>query len=63
MGMSGAVTEPAPDSGGSARDEEMRRYGIVRVPVDYFHFGEFRYTSHREAVAQARRVGASGDRV
>lgn len=39
---------------GSQDDNDMIKYGIMRVPVDYFHFGEFRYTSLREALAQAR---------
>lgn len=33
----------------------MATYGITRVPVDYYHFKEFRYTNLRDAVAQARR--------
>ena len=35
-------------------DEQMASYGITRVPVDYFHFREFRYTSLADAVAQAQ---------
>jgi hypothetical protein len=34
---------------------QMARYGITRVPVDYFHFREFRYTSFADALAQAQR--------
>jgi len=34
---------------------EMNRHGITRVPVDYFHYRDFRYTSLEDAVAQARR--------
>ena len=34
---------------------QMARYGITRVPVDYFHFREFRYTSLADALAQAQR--------
>ena len=33
----------------------MEKYGITRVPVDYFRLGEFRYTNLRDAIAQARR--------
>ena len=33
----------------------MERYGITRVPVDYFWFREFRYTNLKDAIAQARR--------
>ena len=35
--------------------EEMKKYGIDCVPVDYFHYREFRYTSLRDAIAQAKR--------
>jgi hypothetical protein len=33
--------------------DRMAEYGITRVPVDYFHFGEFRYTRLEDALAQA----------
>ena len=35
--------------------EEMAKYGIKRVPVDYFHYGQFRYTNLKDAIAQAER--------
>lgn len=35
--------------------EEMAKYGITRVPVDYFHYGSFRYTNLEDAVAEAKR--------
>jgi kynurenine formamidase len=35
--------------------EEMVKYGITRVPVDYFHYGNFRYTNLEDAVAEAKR--------
>ena len=35
--------------------EEMAKYGVVRVPVDYFYFGKFRYTNLADALAQAKR--------
>lgn len=41
--------------------EEMTRYGITRVPVDYFHLGDFRYTSLADAIAQAQRRQRIGD--
>jgi hypothetical protein len=37
--------------------EEMARYGIARVPVDYFHYGKYRYSNLRDAIAQAERDG------
>lgn len=35
--------------------EQMVKYGIRRVPVDYFVYGDFRYTNLKDAVAQAKR--------
>jgi hypothetical protein len=35
--------------------EAMDKYGITRVPVDYFHYKEFRYTNLGDAIAQATR--------
>ena len=35
--------------------ELMDRYGIIRTPADYFHYGQFRYTNLADAVAQAER--------
>ena len=40
---------------GADADEEMKKYGITRIPVDYFHYGEFRYTNLKDAIAQAKR--------
>ena len=34
--------------------EEMAKYGITRVPVDYFHYKEYRYTNLDDAIAQAK---------
>jgi hypothetical protein len=33
----------------------MAKYGITCVPVDYFHYGSFRYTNLEDAVAEAKR--------
>jgi hypothetical protein len=35
--------------------EDMAKYGITRVPIDCFHYGDFRYTNLEDAVAQAKR--------
>ncbi|PQA87141.1 hypothetical protein [Hyphococcus luteus] len=40
-------------------DGEMQKYGIKRVPVDYFHINGFRYTDLKDAVAQAKRTNAT----
>ena len=37
--------------------------GITRVPVDYFHYKEFRYTNLDDAIAEAtRQNGAATSR-
>ena len=53
-----------PSSTGSEQDDndEMLKYGISRVPVDYFHYKDFRYTALKDAVAEARRRAALQDR-
>lgn len=38
---------------------EMERYGITRITVDYYHFAGFRYTSLKDAVAQAKLADAA----
>jgi hypothetical protein len=35
--------------------EEMAKYGITRVPIDYFHYKGYRYTNLDDAIAQAKR--------
>ena len=39
--------------------EEMAKYGIVRIPVDYYYVGKYRYTNLEDALAQAKRQKAS----
>ena len=34
--------------------QEMAKYGIARVPVDYFHYKQYRYLNLEDAVAQAQ---------
>ena len=36
--------EASPTFGPDAA-EEMAKYGITRVPTDYFHYKEYRYTT------------------
>jgi hypothetical protein len=35
--------------------EEMAKYGITRIPTDYFYYKEYRYISLDDAIAQAKR--------
>jgi acetyl-CoA acetyltransferase len=46
--------EASPTIGHEAA-EAMAKYGITRVPTDYFHYKEHRYTSLDDAIAQAKR--------
>jgi hypothetical protein len=39
----------------SSNEAELQKYGIERVPVDYFHYRQFRYTNLNDALAQAKR--------
>jgi hypothetical protein len=38
-----------------ATEGEMVKYGIKRVPLDYFYYRQFRYTNLEDAVSQAKR--------
>lgn len=44
---------PRPTADGPV--EAMTAYGIERIPVDYFHWNGFRYSTLKDAVAAARR--------
>ena len=35
--------------------EEMAKYGITRIPIDYFYYKEYRYTRLDDAIAEAKR--------
>lgn len=35
---------------------ELDRYGIKRVPADVFHWGGYRYSYARDAIAAAKRA-------
>ena len=48
-------TDEAHQAKASDTEQEMAKYGITCVPVDYFHLGDFRYTNLKDAVAQAKR--------
>ena len=44
--------------------EQMTKYGITRNTVEQFHFGDYRYSNFRDALAQAKRTAEtmkSGD--
>ncbi|PAX08837.1 hypothetical protein [Sphingomonas lenta] len=33
----------------------LKQHGIVRVPADTFHYGGYRYTNIKDAIAEAKR--------
>ncbi|MFS2108078.1 hypothetical protein [Sphingomonas sp. 67-41] len=41
-------------------EELMAAYGIECVPVAYFHWNGYRYTTLKDAVAAAKRAAAGG---
>jgi len=38
---------------------DMATYGITQQSFEYFYHGEYRYTSLRDAVAQAKRMAGN----
>ena len=54
---SNSSISPAADGAGSASPAELARRGIVRVTVDQFEVGGYRYTSLKDAFAQSGRQG------
>lgn len=40
-------------------DEELRKYGITRVRVEYFEVNGYRYSTVRDAIAESKRHNAS----
>ena len=49
----------AADGAGSVSDAELTRRGIVRVSVEQFEVGGYRYTSLKDALAQSGRANAA----
>lgn len=52
-------TSPQIPEAGHSDAELMARYGITRVPADYFVYRQYRYTALRDAIAQAERDRSS----
>jgi hypothetical protein len=47
----------------AATDSELiARHGIIEVRADHYHVDGYRYTRLADAVAQARRTAAAGER-
>jgi hypothetical protein len=51
-----AMTDDISDDTNQISDRNvMERYGISRTTADIFHYGPYRYTNLKDAVAQAER--------
>ncbi len=62
LGFDAAAASSVPaagDGAGSISPAELSRRGIVRVSVDQFEVGGYRYTSLKDAIAQSDRAGAA----
>lgn len=58
--MTAKAAKPSDSKADTELAREMEALGIARVPVDYFHVGEFRYTSLADALAEGRRRRSAG---
>jgi len=58
--MTSADDKQASPTNNPEAAKEMAKYGITRVPVDYFHYGKYRYTNLEDAIAEAKREQRSG---
>lgn len=38
-----------------SQDDEMTKYGITYKRIDRFFYGEYQYTSYKDALSQAKR--------
>lgn len=41
--------------------QDMKTYGIIRVPTEYFVYRSYRYTNLSDALTQARLVSRTAD--
>jgi hypothetical protein len=48
-----------PNTNEKCDQAELDRYGIARVPADVFHWGGYRYSNARDAIAAAKRSAGS----
>ena len=53
--MTTSGNAPSEKSIEQERAKEMAKYQISLVPVDYFHYRNYRYTNLVDAIAQAKR--------
>jgi hypothetical protein len=48
-----------PNTNAKIDQAELDRYGIKRAPADVFHWGGYRYSNARDAIAAAKRSAKS----
>ncbi|HEV2363619.1 MAG TPA: hypothetical protein VGS12_05395 [Caulobacteraceae bacterium] len=48
-----AHTEPAP--GPEGLESALAAWGVIKIQVDHFHVGSYRYTNALDALAEAKR--------
>jgi len=58
--MTTAHTNGATEIPGRDAFEEMAKYGIKRVSIEYFYFGAYGYVDLKDAIAQAKREAPPG---
>ncbi|MBF0382541.1 MAG: hypothetical protein HQL69_16080 [Magnetococcales bacterium] len=51
--LSADKQKPSPDYSVELNDE-MKKYGITRSSVDYFHLGNYHYSNLKDAIKQAK---------
>ena len=56
--ISSTPAEPSHVADGTV-EAALTQYGIVRVPADSFHYGGYRYTNIKDAIAEAQRHPAN----
>lgn len=44
-----------PAANAAAQEADMIKYGITRIPADYYQFKDYRYSKLEDAIAQAQR--------
>lgn len=54
------TTASVPEQDHSDTEELMAAHGIACVPVAYFHWNGYRYTTLKDAIAAAKRATADG---
>lgn len=54
--MTKPINSDAQAPSGPENAAEMEKYGITKKPIDYYFLGEYRYTTLRDALAQAKRI-------